>query len=88
MIRRSLYSKDPKHASPLIEILWDRTMLLMEAKAGTLDIKSIGPMFAKAMSEITEAIKTGKANGIKKSDSGKEVPGAGTAGSDTPLLPG
>lgn len=78
MIRRSIYSTDPKHAPPLIEILWDRTLLLMEAKAGTLDIKAIGPMFAKAMSEITEAIKTGKANGIKKSDGGQASAGAGT----------
>lgn len=87
MMRRSLYSKDPKHSSPLIDIMWDRTMLLIEAKAGTLDVKSIGPMFARAMSEITEAIKTGKANGIKKSDGGEKSPGAGTAAPDQGVEP-
>lgn len=51
-------------------------MILIEAKAGTLDIKAIGPMFQQALVEITEAIKIGKANGTQKSHSGKE--GAGT----------
>ena len=87
MMRRCIYSKDPKHAPPLIEVYWDRTMLLMEAKAGTLDIKSIGPMFQKAMSEITEAIKTGKAN-AQKSNGGKEGAGEGTAEADSPVEPG
>lgn len=87
MMRRSIYSKDEKRGSPLIDVMWDRTALLMEAKAGTLDIKAIGPMFARAMSEITEAIKTGQAN-AKKQDGEKDGAGAGTPQADSAVEPG
>lgn len=87
MFRRSLYSKDPKHSSPIVEILWDRGALMIEAKAGTLDIKSIGPMFQRALVEITEAIKQGQTN-AKKSHSQEVSPGEGTPEADSPVEPG
>lgn len=88
MQRRSLYSKDPKHAPPIVEILWDKGALMIEAKNGTLDIKAIGPIFQQVLVEITAAIKTGKANGIKKSDGGKEGTGSGASAPTQDIEPG
>lgn len=62
MMRRALYSKDEKHAPPLIDIQWDKGALMIEAKAGTLDIKAIGPLFNEVLKEITASIMKGKEN--------------------------
>jgi hypothetical protein len=88
MMRRSMYSKLPDHAPPIIEILWDKGALMIEAKAGTLDIKAIGPMFQQVLVEITQAIKAGQANGIKKSHGEKGGAGSGTAQADSGVEPG
>jgi hypothetical protein len=77
MMRRSVYSTNPKWASPIIEILWDKSALAIEAKAGTLDIKAIGPMFQQALKEITEAIIKGKQN-AKTQDSNRPPASEGT----------
>jgi hypothetical protein len=76
MMRRSLYSTDPKHSPPIIEVLWDRGALMIEAKAGTLDVKAIGPMFQKALREIQEAIIKGQSN-AKKQDGESSSAGEG-----------
>jgi hypothetical protein len=83
-----MYSKLPDHAPPIIEILWDKGALMIEAKNGTLDIKAIGPMFQQVLVEITQAIKAGKENGIKKSHGKQDGVDQGTASADPGVEPG
>lgn len=66
MMVRRVRSKNPDWAAPLVEIMWDKGALMIDAKAGTVDIKTIGAMFSDALKEINEAILKGKENGITK----------------------
>lgn len=66
MMRRSIYSQDPKHAPPLVEIHWDPKEITAAVKAGQFKIAEVGPMFNKALGEIKDAILKGKEDGTKK----------------------
>lgn len=88
MMRRSIYSSNPKHAPPLIEILWDRDMISADVKAGVFDIKAIGPLFNQALADIQAAILKGKANESKESDSQQAGAGAGAQAPGSEAQPG
>jgi hypothetical protein len=82
MMRRSMYSKDPKNSAPLIDIQWDRGGLMIETKSGALDIAAMTRMITQAMKEIQEAILKGKQNAktqdgnIQNADTGASTQGA------------
>ncbi len=76
-MRRSLYSADPKHAPPLIDIMWDRGALMIEAKKGTLDVARLQTVISQAVKEIQEAVLKGKQNATKQ-DSDEPGPSPGT----------
>ncbi|MFI5397625.1 MAG: hypothetical protein ACHQ9S_18970 [Candidatus Binatia bacterium] len=80
MMRRHVYSKRPEWSTPLVEVQWDKSALMIEARDGTLDIKAIVSMYSQAIQEITDAIIAGKRNAKKQVRDG----GAATAGTPAP----
>ena len=86
-MRRSLYSNDKEHVSPLVDIFWDRGALMIEAKAGTLDIGQLQRTITQAIKEIQEAVTKGKQNATQQ-DSDESPAGTRTKNQSAKDIPG